>query len=155
MSGMDMRFDIKTAHCPAGGFSKNLKAIYILVVGSRFYIGKTGTSNRTGVSAPYQRFATHLHKRGRTQSALWDLFEPMSDLNESDIFFSYAYVPQTLRPQRIERCMVFDAREKFGEDVVLNRTPVGDRPDMSNDEEQFAREFLEAIFKTLSTNDST
>lgn len=149
-----MTLEIKSATCPAGGFSRDMPAIYFLIVGARVYIGKTGTSNRTGISAPYQRLVTHLRKHGKTQSALWDLFAPGRDLNEVDISFSYAYVPPALRSQRIERCVVLDARERFGEEAVLNRSLSGGRPSVTGDEAEFVQEILKAIPEMLSPDSS-
>ncbi len=149
-----MALEIKSAKCPAGGFSRDMPAIYFLVAGERIYIGKTGTSNRTGISAPYQRFATHLRKQGKTQSALWDLVAPDRDLNQVDISFSYAYVPSALRSQSIERCVVLDARERFGEEAVLNRSLSGGRPSVTEDEEEFVQEILKAIPEMLSPDSS-
>jgi hypothetical protein len=60
----------------SGGFSKNAQCVYLLTVrGTKntwHYVGRTGTSNRTGVSSPYQRLAKHLAKVGNTQSCIWD-----------------------------------------------------------------------------------
>lgn len=60
----------------AGGFSKKAQCVYLLTIqGPRdtwHYVGRTGTSNKTGISSPYQRLAKHLAKSGKTQSAIWD-----------------------------------------------------------------------------------
>jgi hypothetical protein len=145
-----MTLEIKSARCPAGGFSRDLPAVYFLVVGNKIYIGKTGTSSHTGISSPYQRLATHLRKHGNTQSALWDLFASDQDLNEVEIIFSFAYVPRRIRSQRIEQGVVFDARERFGEDVVLNRSPAGGRPGMTDDEERLVQELVIEISAALT-----
>jgi hypothetical protein len=60
----------------AGGLSKQFPCVYLLTVrgrqGAWYYVGKTGTSNRTGTSSPYERLAKHLAKVGNTQSCIWD-----------------------------------------------------------------------------------
>ena len=64
------------ANFTSGGFSKRAKCVYLITVrGAKNtwqYVGRTGTSNKTGVSSPYQRLAKHLVKVGTTQSCIWD-----------------------------------------------------------------------------------
>lgn len=64
------------ANLTAGGFSKETPCIYLLTLCSAKkiwrYVGRTGTSNKTGISSPYQRLAKHLAKAGKTQSCIWD-----------------------------------------------------------------------------------
>jgi hypothetical protein len=64
------------AEFTAGGLSKKSRCVYLLTVRAGkqkwHYVGRTGTSNKTGFSSPYQRLAKHLAKVGKTQSCIWD-----------------------------------------------------------------------------------
>ncbi len=63
------------AEFTAGGLSKS-PCVYLLSIRAAKetwrYVGRTGTSNKTGTSSPYQRLAKHLAKVGKTQSCIWD-----------------------------------------------------------------------------------
>lgn len=65
-----------TAKLGAGGLIHDSPCVYALQIiterESWLYIGRTGTSNKTGISSAYQRLAKHLAKVGSTQSCIWD-----------------------------------------------------------------------------------
>ena len=69
------------ANFSAGGILSKKPCVYILTMRNdkecRHYVGKTGTSNETGISSPFKRLAAHIAKRGKTQSCIWD-----NDLNK-------------------------------------------------------------------------
>ena len=75
----------------AGGLSCKLPCVYILTIRdtnkSYYYIGRTGTSNNTGMSSPYKRLAKHLAKHGNTQSCIWNADLPKSFLDAAVISF--------------------------------------------------------------------
>jgi len=80
------------ANFSAGGLSKRRKCVYLLSIRSAketwHYVGRTGTSNKTGTSSPYQRLAKHLAKVGNTQSCIWDsVCLPPTILDEATIDF--------------------------------------------------------------------
>jgi hypothetical protein len=64
------------AHFSPGGFSSTERCVYMVELrrGEEVwrYVGRTGTSNNTGVSSPYKRLARHLAKVGTTQSCIWE-----------------------------------------------------------------------------------
>src|SRR5437667_9018607 len=81
------------AQFTAGGLSRKSPCVYLLTIQSGsarwHYVGRTGTSNRTGTSSPYQRLARHLAKVGKTQSCIWDsACLPSRVLEKAGISFS-------------------------------------------------------------------
>ena len=64
------------AHLTPGGLRAAEQCVYLLELrrGNEVwrYVGRTGTSNGTGVSSPYKRLARHLAKVGKTQSCIWE-----------------------------------------------------------------------------------
>ena len=62
-----------------GGLVGNIPCVYLLILRngaqSWHYVGRTGTSNRTGTSSPYKRLARHLAPVGNTQSCIRQLPE--------------------------------------------------------------------------------
>ena len=82
-----------------GGLIHNTPCVYVLqIIAEReswLYIGRTGTSNKTGTSSPYKRLAKHLAKAGSTQSCIWDNSQvlPLEVLQSATIRFDAVPVP--------------------------------------------------------------
>lgn len=59
-----------------GVFNKGKRCIYIVRftngVDTHYYVGKTGTSNQTGVNSPFRRLANHFTSKGKTKSCIFD-----------------------------------------------------------------------------------
>jgi hypothetical protein len=111
-----------TAIFSTGGFCRSRTAIYLLrFLNSKgkvvhFYIGQTGSSNGTGISSPFQRLATHLHKRGETHSCILDLLMRRIDknsLNSLRIEFYSVFVDAGLA-KNYENWMLWKVRNERG-----------------------------------------
>lgn len=59
-----------------GGLSCSSPSVYVIVVSGAnnraYYVGRTKTSNNTGISSPFKRLSNHLARRGNTHSMFWD-----------------------------------------------------------------------------------
>lgn len=82
-----------------GFFNEGEKCVYIIVFSNsagqkKYYVGRTGTSNNTGISAPFKRLASHLAMRGQTYSCIWSNDEnginPLHEENFLENFHFYA-----------------------------------------------------------------
>lgn len=126
----------------AGGFRHERRAVYLLRSGRFSYAGVTGTSNATGVSSPYKRLASHLAKRGNTQSAFWDNADREGFLPESGGFeFVATFIPERLCVSEVEDALIAGLRRRTGKRWVLNRS--GSREvDSKSPEARFAEQFL-------------
>jgi hypothetical protein len=82
-----------------GGLNQDSPCVYVLQIiteqESWLYIGRTGTSNKTGISSPYKRLAKHLAKVGSTQSCIWDNSHVLSPevLQSATIRFEAVPIP--------------------------------------------------------------
>ena len=102
------------AELSAGGLSNGSRCPYMLTLrhdGRTWrYVGKTGTSSKTGVSSPFKRLAKHLAKAGETQSCIWDsVCLPRRVLERGTIRF-------------LALSIADDDKLKFGEDWLRWRT---------------------------------
>lgn len=115
-----------SASFSAGGFCHNRPCVYLLAIRSGkdtwAYVGRTSSSNGSGVSAPYKRLAAHLSKRGATQSCIWDNTSrfPERTLEYASISF-HAVLVDACHVRNAERWLQWQLRDK-GVDV-LNRPP--------------------------------
>ncbi|MBD3400192.1 MAG: hypothetical protein GF399_07655 [Candidatus Coatesbacteria bacterium] len=80
------------------------------------YIGKTGTLNKTGLSCPYQRIATHINPIGKTSSAFKKMEElyktENKNVNWRDIRFIYVWFDIESNVAAIEKCLQYHYTEK-------------------------------------------
>jgi len=79
--------EFKTVTVPPGGYDESRIIYAFKFSDGSVYVGITGTSNRTGVSKPLRRLATHLRKSGNTFSIL-DRNEQLANKG-----FRFTYVP--------------------------------------------------------------
>ena len=105
-----------------GGLILDTPCVYVLQIKTEqiswLYIGKTGTSNNTGISSPYKRLAKHLAKIGSTQSCIWDNRHILSPniLQSATIRFEAVPVPSEYA-STAEKWLLW----KFREHHLLNR----------------------------------
>jgi hypothetical protein len=125
------------AHLTPGGFSAEEQCVYLVELRRgnevRRYVGRTGTSNGTGVSSPYKRLARHLAKVGKTQSCIWkDKVTPRIHkdlLNNAEIFFTALPMAKRKQVDLAERWL----RWKLGGDLSLNQEPPpSEEPDLDS-----------------------
>ena len=99
---------------------ENAPCVYVLTLTTdnerKSYVGRTGTSNNTGISTPYKRLGSHLAKIGNTRSCIHDNDFPDGFLEKATTTFLAVTVPPNLHVHA-ERWM----RWKFGTQELLNR----------------------------------
>lgn len=132
-----------------GGLRDDLPCVYVLSVDvpgqPRYYVGRTGTLNKTGQSSPFKRLATHLTKRGNTQSALWEKARCLRDksFENAPVHFAAIAVP----PEN-----VVDAEKwlcaQFEREDLINENPSGVPPDISDE----LKHALNDLMKKLTAN---
>ena len=120
------------ADLSAGGLSNKLPCVYILTIrGVKdwwHYVGRTGTSNRTGTSSPYKRLAKHLAKGGNTQSCIWGSDLPLLVLENAAISFVALMIDQEDEVGLAEKWLHW----RFKDKPSLNReTPPKAEPQLS------------------------
>lgn len=101
-----------------GGFNRCMPCVYVIKIITQrkiwLYIGKTGTSNNTGRSAPYQRLSKHIGKIGSTHSCIWDNIKnnrlSLNDLKKATIYF-YATFIQEQFVNEAEKWMIMELHD--------------------------------------------
>lgn len=73
---MSNHVEIITANFEGNGLLTNKLCVYIISFiceeDIQYYVGKTGTTNNTGVHAPFQRLANHFIAKGNTGSCIFN-----------------------------------------------------------------------------------
>jgi hypothetical protein len=125
------------AHLTSGGLCSTEQCVYLVELrrGDEVwrYVGRTGTSNGTGVSSPYKRLAKHLAKVGNTQSCIWEA--PTTPriskdlLKDAEILFTALPMAHAKQLALSERWL----RWKFGGRRSLNQqSPPSAEPDLDS-----------------------
>ncbi len=135
-----------TSHLSSGWITESGPCVYVLSLRSKkqrkLYIGRTGTSNNTGISTPFKRLASHLSKRGKTRSCIHDNDLDDAFLKNAEITFTAVSVPlgQQISSEQW-------LRWKFKETEVLNRDAYPPtEPNLSPE----TRNKLETLFRTIN-----
>jgi len=134
----------------AGGLTTRKPCVYVIEIACSnmtwVYVGRTRTSNKTGMSPPYKRLALHLAKRGKTQSCIWSNHpKPLSRraLREARITFRAVFVPGK-SVQKAEKWLRWYLQRKCRR-TLLNREPVPRRePCLEEDIKESLRPLLAA-----------
>ena len=140
-----MSSKIETIAFPSGGFEKH-SVIYFFKFGkNKVYLGKNGTSNSTGFSSVYERLGTHLKKRGKTQSVVWDR---LKGKNLKEFTFNFVKINgDGIDANKIERHLIFKLQQLHEIEVIslLNKSALKNVSGLSKNEEVIAKKLLEHI----------
>lgn len=129
-----------------GGFQDS-PCVYILQIiterESLLYVGRTGTSNKTGSSSPYKRLAKHLAKTGSTQSCIWDNPQVLSPVVLQTATIRFEAIPvQSKYSSTAERWLLW----KFRNHRLLNKER---KPSIESEIETKIRDLLEKLVQTI------
>jgi hypothetical protein len=135
--------DIMISTLVQGGFSNAEVSLYVLLLNEYIYIGKTGTSNNTGRSAPYERLGTHIRKSGKTKSVIWDdlFLNRIVSPEVLSVRMINAFVPGHLIATRIERAIIWQLQEGLEDGIVRNKPELGLPSDLTIQEQEYADVF--------------
>ena len=89
---------------------KSENYIYAFKWKDKYYVGKTGSSNKTGRSSIYGRLASHLRKIGNTLSFFYDKLKIRNKNGEVQFFFEK--VPSGIKPTEVEKFIIAELRNR-------------------------------------------
>ena len=136
------------AKLSAGGIVESGPCVYVLSLDDgktrKTYIGRTGTSNNTGISPPFKRLAGHLSRRGKTQSCIHDNNFPDGFLERACICFTAAIVPSGFQ-HKAEKWLRWKLREE--KDILNRDLPPTVEPDIPPEVKRSLNELYREIQK--------
>ncbi|GAT33089.1 hypothetical protein TSACC_21496 [Terrimicrobium sacchariphilum] len=128
------------AYLSSGGLSrKSGPCVYALILiakdhDPRIYIGRTGTSSKTGVDSPFGRLSTHLKKRGKTATCIFGGRNDPAFIESARVVFLAVHIPGS-HPEvgTAEKWMIWHCEQNKkvgryellnGEDIPKNEPPI-------------------------------